>query len=507
MLPRFHRFLRNADENAVTVYGNRLVFASDRANGFGLLKQKSAGTGRDFLNIYSSTQQENGAFSKPKVFSSALSELNKNVSNASFTADGRRVYFCRNSDVPSKSDAYNLQLFTAETQNGRSWTNVERLAFCNPDNNYLHPAISPDGNTLYYVAERADGLGGTDIYASVKSEKGKWSKGENLGWRINTVANEGFPFAAADGKLYFCSKGHAGLGGFDIFFSEHDLRTGEWTAPRNLGAPVNSPYDDISICVADSGRFGAFTSSRSERGDDIFTFTFADTVRLLEPIVFHNGSTKKEKLSTIAKKSKKKVAKNVDKQTVTTTNVDNSVGENSTAENLAEKSDKAPVVEQAMTSAMVQPVTLKTRKIQRDTTPKTYLTQLKKLIAEKKLRLNKTFVLENVRYADSMGVEITPDIAVALDDLADILLTQKIVVEIGAYSETVSSSDDKSLRERTQLRAQKAVEYLIERGVKEKYLTAKGYGRAKPLKDCREGDCTPQEDERNRRLELKIKEL
>jgi peptidoglycan-associated lipoprotein len=129
------------------------------------------------------------------------------------------------------------------------------------------------------------------------------------------------------------------------------------------------------------------------------------------------------------------------------------------------------------------------------------------LIAEKKLRLNKTFVLENVRYADSMGVEITPDIAVALDDLADILLTQKIVVEIGAYSETVSSSDDKSLRERTQLRAQKAVEYLIERGVKEKYLTAKGYGRAKPLKDCREGDCTPQEDERNRRLELKIKEL
>ena len=136
----------------------------------------------------------------------------------------------------------------------------------------MHPAVSPNGKLLFFVSDKAGGLGGTDIYVSRK-QKNRWSRPENLGAKINTSGHEGFPFMHQNGKLYFCSKGHLGLGGFDVFVSQLD-ENGEWMEPTNLGSPINSPSDDISIFISQNEERGLFTSSREGGDDDIFLVSF-----------------------------------------------------------------------------------------------------------------------------------------------------------------------------------------------------------------------------------------
>ena len=102
-----------------------------------------------------------------------------------------------------------------------------------------------------------------------------------MGNTINTEANEGFPFIHPNGKLYFCSKGHAGLGGFDIFVSQQDS-LGNWMSPINLGTPINSPSDDISIYIDATETKGLFTSSREGGDDDIYLIQFPPRAVVVE---------------------------------------------------------------------------------------------------------------------------------------------------------------------------------------------------------------------------------
>ena len=97
------------------------------------------------------------------------------------------------------------------------------------------PAISADGNTIYFVSRRRGGYGGTDIYYSHKDSLGQWTKAKNMGPTINTFGNEMAPYIHADGKtLYFSSDGHVGMGKMDLFFTKKS-KTGEWSKPENLG--------------------------------------------------------------------------------------------------------------------------------------------------------------------------------------------------------------------------------------------------------------------------------
>ncbi len=259
-----------ADDNAAIFWKNGILFTSDRDPDFKLLKEKSTWTGRYYLNLYYSKYVD-GNYKTPVSFSSKLSFGNKNTSNASITADGRTIYFTRNSLIKNKKNTYVLQLLTAESNGRGGWKNVRTLPFCSNEYDYLHPAISPDGKYLFFVSGKK-GYGGTDIFYVKKTKKG-WGKVHNLGELVNTPANEGFPFVSSDGKLYFCSKGHPGYGGYDIFVTERD-KDGVWQKPVNVGAPINSPQDDISFSLAKSTNRGLFSSSRDGRGDDIFIFSF-----------------------------------------------------------------------------------------------------------------------------------------------------------------------------------------------------------------------------------------
>ncbi len=280
-------FNSDADDNAPIVSRKGLIFSSDRKQGLKLMKEKSGWTGRDYLNLYISEKKSDGSFAEPIQYSSKLSEVNKNTGNASLTADGSEIFFTRNDNVLNKQNTYSLQLFSAKSGETERWKDVEKLPFCSSNHNFMHPAVSPDGKRLFFATNRAGGFGGTDLWVSERNN-GEWGKPENLGPAVNTTANEGFPFVALDNKLYFCSKGHPGFGGFDIFVTYKD-ENGAWQPATNLGKPINSPLDDISIYLANDQRSGYFTSSRSGGDDDIYSFTVLDKApempAVQEPIV------------------------------------------------------------------------------------------------------------------------------------------------------------------------------------------------------------------------------
>lgn len=262
----------DADDSTPVMWGDKLVFSSDRAQG---KAKKSGWTGRSFINLFYSIQNDT-AFSSPKVFSGKLVASNKNIGNPSFV-DSTRIFFTKNGVELSRRNVYNLSLFTAESAGGNRWKNIEILPFSSKEYNFMHPAVSPDGKYLYFVSDKGGGEGGTDIWVSKRTKDG-WSRTKNLGMNVNTAANEGYPFIDKSGKLYFCSKGHPGYGGFDIFMTEQD-EMGEWKKPINLGSPINSPRDDISIFINKKEGKGMFTSNRSGGDDDIYLFEILDETK------------------------------------------------------------------------------------------------------------------------------------------------------------------------------------------------------------------------------------
>jgi outer membrane protein OmpA-like peptidoglycan-associated protein len=138
-----------------------------------------------------------------------------------------------------------------------------------------HASLSADGKTIYFSSNRKGGSGKLDLYKSELKEDGTWGPAINLGNEINSKFDEDSPFITEDGqRLYFSSKGHSSFGGYDIFYS--DFVDGKWTKPVNIGWPINSPADDIFYQPSKDGKHGYFSSSRTEGlGEmDIYKLTF-----------------------------------------------------------------------------------------------------------------------------------------------------------------------------------------------------------------------------------------
>lgn len=155
----------------------------------------------------------------------------------------------------------------------------ELPADMNTDGVEMGACFSPDGNTIYFASDKPGGRGGLDIYMSKKDKEGKWGPSEPLSSVINTEYDENFPTLSADGKyLYFASKGHNGIGGYDIFQSYFDEASGNWTTPRNLGFPINTPLDNTKISFTPDGKTAYIAAKRKEGvGNlDIYRVDFGD---------------------------------------------------------------------------------------------------------------------------------------------------------------------------------------------------------------------------------------
>jgi outer membrane protein OmpA-like peptidoglycan-associated protein/tetratricopeptide (TPR) repeat protein len=447
----------NADEHAPQFYQNGIVFAGDRNRGTKLLKQTSQTTGRDYYDIWYAQRINDSTYSKPKTFSKKLSKLNQNTGNACFTGDFKEVFFCRNNDVSSKGGIYKMQLYSAESiDGGKSWRNVEKLPFCSPETNYMYPSVSQDGKHLFYTVDKGENNGGLEIYVVHRTNKG-WSRPESLGANVNTPAHECFPFIAPNGKLYFSSKGHIGYGGFDLFVTEQDSITGNWLTPRNLGLPLNSAYDDISISFKDSIH-GAFSSPRNGQGDDIYFFTLLTDEAKTEDME-----------ALVATKNfvfydNKKVDSNLD-------------GAGDISSLLGGEDEAVQTSSQA------------------------YLDSIAAVIVNLRPKESMSFMLKGVAYDSLASFEVSPSIAVEVEKLAGLLSIHRYVsAEIAIHTEG-GASDAKEISRK---RAEAIMQFLIqEKGITPTRLKAKGYGNSKLLKDCKKENCTLEEDiQINRRVEI-----
>ncbi|MEQ8522222.1 MAG: hypothetical protein RIC15_08735 [Vicingaceae bacterium] len=147
-------------------------------------------------------------------------------------------------------------------------------------------SISSDDRVIYFSSNREGGFGGMDIYRSVKLPNGIWSKASNLGPTVNTSEDEDSPFIHADNKtLYFSSKGHQNMGGFDVFESIRD-EDGLWSIPRNMGYPINSVTHDLNFVMSSDKQTGYYSSAQKGGlgGQDIYNINFKLEAQILSVV-------------------------------------------------------------------------------------------------------------------------------------------------------------------------------------------------------------------------------
>lgn len=146
------------------------------------------------------------------------------------------------------------------------------------------PCLGSDGRTLFFVSNRPGGLGGSDVWYSIYLPDSQWSKPVNLGETVNTTEDEMAPFIHPDNRtLYFSSRGHVGMGGYDLFLCRKDS-PGQWTEPKNLGFPINTLADEVNLIVDASGTTAYVSSAKAGGlgGMDIYKFDLYPEVRPLQ---------------------------------------------------------------------------------------------------------------------------------------------------------------------------------------------------------------------------------
>jgi outer membrane protein OmpA-like peptidoglycan-associated protein len=254
-----------------------LIFTSRRPGSTGGEK-----TSNDeyYEDIYFSVRLDNGKWGKAQSIGRNINTIN-NESDFSLSADGQHLF------ISSEVNGGDIYFSTLE---GNDWSIPQPLTAVNTAAWETRAALSPDGNTLYFVSDRKEGsYGGRDIWRCVMLPNGKWSLPVNLGPTINTPDDEDAPFMHADGAtMFFSSKGHKNMGGFDIFKTTK-LEDNLWTVPQNLQAPINTPDDDIFYTQSTDGKNAYFSSVRAGGlgSNDIYEVTFFNP--FLEPLTVVTG--------------------------------------------------------------------------------------------------------------------------------------------------------------------------------------------------------------------------
>ncbi len=197
------------------------------------------------------------------------------------TSDGKRMFFtaCNRGDGLGKCDIYMSEKL------GNGWSVPVNLGEpVNSAYSEKQPSLSSDGKSLYFVSNRPGGKGGLDIWVSNLNDKGKWTKPVNLGDSINTPMDDQSPYIHPDNNtLYFASNGWPGMGGSDLYYSRRKVDPPGWTRPTNLGYPINTYADEVGLIVNANGDRAYFSSNRvPEKGKDIYTFELYGQARPMQ---------------------------------------------------------------------------------------------------------------------------------------------------------------------------------------------------------------------------------
>lgn len=494
---------RNLDLNtAYSDFGgiesdNMFYFASTRARDSIIDEDKLYQWNKEpFLNIY---QAEITIENSEKVLSNVI-QIESDAINSEFheaslaiTSDGKTLYFTRdNLNKRSSRASYdrggtsNLRIFKAKLNDGK-WTDVEDLPFNSREFSNGSPALSPDNKTLFFVSDRKDGFGQTDIYKVAINADGSYGTPENLGNMINTEGRENFPFVAKDSTLYFSSDANINLGLLDIFETNILKVKDRDVDVKNLGAPFNSGYDDFAFFIDTDTNTGYFSSNRLEGkgGDDIYAFGKLKCKQIIKGITRNNIS--KLPLSEVTVKLMDGTGKVIE------TTTSNTYGE---YEFLDVPCDKKHIV-------LAEKVTYRsdrrvfTTSINNDEETQIDLF-LNPLIIESEIVINPIFF-------DFNKSNIRPDAAYELENIVAVMREHNQMV-IKIESHTDSRGNDKYNLKLSDRRAKSTRDYLISRGInKDRIESAIGYGESQLINDCDNNTkCTEAEHQKNRRSKFII---
>jgi hypothetical protein len=259
------------DEFSPVYYNGGIVFCSNQSDNSIISYNNNQNR---LFKIFYVSKKGNSGWSYPKILAREITTA-LNDGPATFNVKGDIMYYSRNNSIENSlrniSDTSNkLGIYSAELVDGK-WTNIKPFRYNNPLYTLCTPALTPDGDRIYFASDMPGGSGGMDLYYCNRVNN-DWDKPVNMGTLINTRKNESFPFACMYGKIYFASDGHQGFGGKDLYYTQEINR--EWIAPVHLDSALNSSADDFGIFVDSTFENGYFSTNR-RKTDDIFSFSSA----------------------------------------------------------------------------------------------------------------------------------------------------------------------------------------------------------------------------------------
>jgi outer membrane protein OmpA-like peptidoglycan-associated protein/Tfp pilus assembly protein PilF len=230
-------------------------------------------------DIYVSRKDDQGKWQAPEPLSENINTIH-NEGTCSISADGRTLIFtaCEGRQGYGSCDLF------ASYRKGDEWSVPKNLG---PEVNSSawesQPSLSADGNTLFFISDRPGGQGKRDIYITQRDRQGKWGKAKNAGSVINTSRDEVSPFIHVNGQtLYFASNGRPGFGGFDLYVTERE--NGKWNEPKNLGYPINTYADQASLFITADGQDAYYSNEEQRQGEyvrsEIYTFAIPAEIRV-----------------------------------------------------------------------------------------------------------------------------------------------------------------------------------------------------------------------------------
>lgn len=480
-----------------------LMFTSRRPGNLGKMDFE----GLYFEDVYLSTEGEDGKWSRPVNLGEPIN-TKEHDATASLSADGQRLFIYRS----STRSVYQCDL------KGNSWSDPKPLPGDVVSRNSWEPHAcqSADGRLLFFNSDRPGGQGGLDLYVSLKQADGKWGPPINLGPKINTPYDERSPFFHPDGKtLYFSSEGHNAMGGQDIFKTTRE-EGGVWTAPVNIGYPINTPGDDVYFVMAADGRTAYISSSRpGGYGEkDIYRLTFrpkkldltldeeglqmesgtglidlslpALSVTVLKGVV-SDQLTKEPIEAKITITDNRAVATGQGEKTYATLNSNAATGKYL----LTMPADGNYGIAVEAEGYLFHSENFKIP-------AHTGYQELERNIELQPIEVGKKIVLHNI-FFDTGEYTLRPESRTELDRLFVIMKENpQITIQISGHTDNVGTEAANQVLSKN--RAQAVVEFLTKSGISPSRMRSEGYGESKPI-DTNE---TPEGRQRNRRTEFEI---
>ncbi|MEM6524789.1 MAG: OmpA family protein [Bacteroidota bacterium] len=350
------------------------------------------------------------------------------------------------------------------------------------------PSLSSDGRTLYYISNRKDGIGKRDIWVSKMDDHGNWQKPENLGRNVNTVNDEVSPFIHPNNKvLYFSSNGLTGFGGFDIYFS--DWKKSSWDTPKNIGFPINTGEDQVSLFISSDGSKGYYSHEDNKdigRKGRLYEFDLPESAKLKYKSSYVYGfvtdADTKKPLSAFVELYDLK-----ENRRVGLVKSDSIHGDYLIV--LTEGSEYALYIDKK--GYLFNSLRFDYSKVD-DLQP------MKQDIALNPIKAGASTVLKNI-FFDTNSYELRSESTTELDKVIKFLdLNSDVKIEISGHTDNVGG-DDYNLK-LSRNRAKAVFEYLVQAGIEKSKLTYSGYGPNRPIDD----NNTSQGRQNNRRIEFNI---